>query len=375
MGKPLIVDGHLDISHNALNYNRDQLKQVQDIRIREREWMDSSVGTRWERGGGVNTVSLAEMQEANIFLGLATVNARIAHPTNDNKGYDGQEICHAVATGQLAYYEQLESQGQLRILRDWSGVREHLVEWQAHLQEEQSANASSGEGAQNPPVGIVLTMEGADAIVTPAQVDEWWSRGVRIVGLSHYGQSSYANGTGCEGGLTERGPALLEAMDEAGMILDLTHLADEAFWEAAEAFSGPIIATHCNCRSLVPGDRQLTDNQIQEIVDRDGVIGVAMDAWMLQQEWTLGIWNQVEATLETVVDHMDHICDVAGDAEHVAIGSDLDGGFGREESPRDLDTIADHHRITDILESRGYDEEEVAGIMHGNWLRVLETSL
>ncbi len=374
MNERLIVDGHLDIAHNAVDLNRNQLKPVEEIRARERELLVPSIGRRLaEKGRGVNTVSLAEMRSANVFLGLATVNARIAHPTNDNKGYDGQEICHAVATGQLAYYEQLASQDDLRILTDWPEVQDHLGDWQAQV--ESGADGASDGDADKPPVGIVLAMEGADPIVTPAQVSEWRSRGVRIVGLSHYGQSSYAKGTGLEGGLTDRGQPLLEALDEADMILDLTHLADGAFWEATETFSGPVIATHCNCRSLVSGDRQLTDDQIQEIVDRDGVIGVAMDAWMLQEAWTRGIWNQVEATLETVVDQIDHICDIAGDTEHVAIGSDLDGGFGREESPRDLNTIADHHRIASILESRGYDEEGVAKIMHGNWLRVLESNL
>jgi membrane dipeptidase len=215
-------------------------------------------------------------------------------------------------------------------------------------------------------------MEGADPIVSPEQVDEWWSRGVRIVSLAHYGRSTYANGTGCEGGLTEAGPPMLEAMDEAGMILDLTHLTDEAFWQAVEVFSGPVLASHCTCRALVPGGRQLADGQLKAGVERGGVVGVAMDAWMLQPEWQKGVYNEVTATLEDVVDHVDHVCDIAGDTRHVAIGSDLDGGYGLEQSPRDLDTIADLQRVAEILESRGYGADDVDRIVRGNWLRLLE---
>jgi len=155
-------------------------------------------------------------------------------------------------------------------------------------------------------------------------------------------------------------------------VLDLTHLADGAFWEAIEAFSGPVLASHCNCRSLVSGGRQLDDDQLEAIIDRDGVVGVAMDTWMLQEDWEKGIYNEVTATLETVGDHIEYICDLAGDTRHVAIGSDLDGGYGLEQSPRDLDTIADLGRIADILRSRGYEETDVDRILRDNWLGLLE---
>jgi len=256
-------------------------------------------------------------------------------------------------------------------------VESHLDEWEAIAAETATAAGETGDRDEDlrtddPPVGIVLAMEGADPIVSPEQVSEWWSRGVRIVGLAHYGQSTYANGTGCDGGLTETGPLLLEEMQETGMILDLTHLADEAFWQALDTFDGPVLASHCNCRSLVPGDRQLSDEQLRAVIERGGVVGVAMDAWMLQRDWEKGIYQEVTATLEDVADHIDHICTLAGDTRHVGIGSDLDGGYGLEQVPRDLDTIADLRRVAEILKSRGYTEEDVAGIMRGNWLRLLE---
>jgi len=379
MARPLIVDGHLDLAMNAVDWDRDQLKTVEEIRARERDLMVPSRGPRRaaEKGRGVNTVSLAEMRRGNVGLGFGTLNARTAHPTNDFQGYDGQEICYAAARGQLAYYELLESRGHLRVLRDWPDVRDHVDEWKASTGEDSAAatsDASAGDRTSDPPVGLVIAMEGADPIVSPEQVEEWWERGVRIVSLAHYGRSTYAGGTGCDGGLTDAGPPLLEAMHDAGMILDLTHLTDRAFREAIETFPGPVLASHCNCRALVSGGRQLSDEQVRAIVDRGGVVGVAMDTWMLQERWEKGVYNEVTATLETVADHIDHVCEIAGDARHVAIGSDLDGGYGLEQTPRDLDTIADLGRIADVLASRGYDEEAVDAIVRDNWLRLLRES-
>ena len=381
MEQPLILDGHLDIAMNAIGRNRDQLKTVTEIRDQERELMTSPKGPlqSYEKGSGVNTVSLTEMQRGNVFIGFATVMARRAHPTNNYEGYEGQNSCYGAARGQLSYYELLESQGNLRILRNWPAVQEHLEDWKVATDGNGPAKENPNQDADDartdtPPVGIVLAMEGADPIVSPEQVDEWWSRGVRMVSLAHYGKSTYANGTGCEGGLTELGQPILESMQEAGMILDLTHLTDEAFWQAVDEFSGDVVATHCNCRSLVPGGRQLSDDQLEVIIERGGVVGVAMDTWMLQPGWEKGYYNEVTATLETVADHIDHICSLAGNARHVAIGSDLDGGYGLEQSPRDLDTIADLQSIADILRSRGYEEEDIERIMHGNWLRLLEES-
>lgn len=379
MVQPLILDGHLDVAMNALEWNRDQRRPVEEIRDRERELAVRADGPadRLQKGRGVNTVSLAEMRRGNVCLGFGTVNARIAHPSNGHVGYDGQELCYAAARGQLSYYELLESRGQLRLVRDRSDLRSHLDAWRdtdarGEGNRGEETTASQEDPSDRPPVGLVLAMEGADPIVDPDQVSEWADRGLRIVGLAHYGRSSYANGTGCEGGLTERGPALLSAMHEEGLILDLTHLTDQAFEEAIEAFPGPVLASHCNARALVPGGRQLSDEQLTAIIDRGGVIGVAMDAWMLQPDWEQGVYNEITVTLEDVVDHIDHVCSLAGNARHVAIGSDLDGGYGLEQVPRDLDTIADLQRIPALLRERGYEEAEIDRITHGNWIRLLE---
>jgi membrane dipeptidase len=160
-------------------------------------------------------------------------------------------------------------------------------------------------------------------------------------------------------------------MEKLGILLDLTHLSDEAFWQTIDCFGGTVLASHNNCRALVSHQRQFDDKQIRAVIARDGVIGVALDNWMLRAGWTRGAKDNERVTLALVADHIDHICQLAGNGHHAAIGSDLDGGFGREQSPSDLDTIADLQRLTEILSNRGYRDEDIAGIMHGNWLRLL----
>ena len=157
-------------------------------------------------------------------------------------------------------------------------------------------------------------------------------------------------------------------MEKAGIILDVTHLTDQAFLEAIDAFGGPLLASHSNCRTLVPGQRQFDDDHLQTIISRGGVIGAALDAWMLQPNWIRGETTNENLTLEAVADHIDHVCQLAGNSLHAAIGSDLDGGYGTEQTPRDLDTIADLQKIPGLLK-KGYSQQDISSIMHGNWVR------
>jgi membrane dipeptidase len=346
----LLIDAHLDLAMNALNWNRNLDLDVHEIRRAEAGMS--------EKGRGRGTTSLPEMRKAEVAVSLATVIERTARSGNPLDGSACQEISYAKAQGQLAYYRVLEAQGKVRLLTDWPGLEAHFEAWQ-------------GAGG-TAPLGMILSMEGADPIVWPGQVASWWDDGLRVVGLSHYGLSAYAYGTGTEGGLTEKGRELLREMSKVGMILDLTHLAETAFWEAVEAFPGPVLASHNNCRALVPGERQFSDAQIREIVRRGGVIGVALDAWMLYPGWVKGETENTVVGLEAVADQIDHICQVAGDARHAGIGSDLDGGYGTEQCPYDLDTIADLQRIPDLLGQRGYGAEDIRAVMHGNWMRFFQ---
>ena len=352
----LIADSHLDLAFNALFYNRELKRPLSETRALE-------AGLP-EPGRGVGTVALPEMRRGKVALCFATLFGRVSDQWREGSVFDAsaQEIGHARAHGQLAYYRLLEAQGELRQIRTRAELDAHLAEWE--------------EGAaERPPIGFLLLMEGADPIVSPDQIPAWWAEGLRAVSLAHYGVSSYAHGTGSEGGLLARGPELLRAMRAAGMLLDLSHLADRAFWEALEHFDGPVHASHSNCRSLVPGQRQLSDAMLQAIIQRDGVIGTVCDAWMLYEGWARGSTSPQVVSLADVVNHIDHVCQLAGNAHHAGLGTDLDGGFGKEQTPHELDTIADLQMIPALLADRGYSDPDIAKLMHGNWVRLLRQAL
>ena len=218
-------------------------------------------------------------------------------------------------------------------------------------------------------------MEGADPITEPRQAERWFEQGLRCVGLAHYGEGPYAAGTGAQGSLTSAGHELLKEFQRLGIILDLTHCAEPGFFEALDHFDGPVHASHNMCRSLVPGDRQFSDEQLRRLIERDAVIGMAMDAWMLHPGWVTGTTDPNAVSLSAVADHVDHICQLAGDCRHGGIGSDLDGGFGYEQCPSDLNSVADLQKLESALKSRGYSENDIDAIFHGNWLRFFSEAL
>jgi membrane dipeptidase len=305
------------------------------------------------------------LRRGRVALCFATTLARATGHPVPHLDYATPLQAYAIAQGQLAYYWALEQAGHAQIVIDADGLDEHMAAW----------DASGGPGvAGSPPLGLVLSMEGADPVLEPDQLQEWWEAGVRIVGPAHYGPGRYAGGTGTESGLTDLGEHLLVEMERWGMLLDLTHLSDRAFWQALEQFGGPVLASHNNCRALVPHQRQFDDTQLLAVFERDGVIGAALDNWMLKLAWEVDGHGDDRVTLAKVVDHIDYICQLAGNSHHAAIGSDLDGGFGREQSPADLDTVADLQRLPEMFAERGYAAEDIAAIMHGNWVRLLRES-
>jgi len=361
----LIFDAHLDLAWNAIDWNRDLTLEVDEIRRGEACAADvgAAHGVR-RKGAGRGTTSLPELRRAEVGICVATVLDRTARPETDVPGFPGsasQELSYAKAQGQLAYYRALEHLGWMRAITDTASLDAHMADWQ--------------RDPDTTPVGYILSMEGGDPIVEPDWVASWHDQGLRAIGPAHYGVSRYAHGTSRPGGLTEDGRVLLREMQALDMVLDLSHLADEAFWQAIELYDAPVIASHNNCRALVPGDRQFSDEQIRAIAERGGAIGVALDAWMLYPGWIRGETDPSVVAMDAVVDQIDHVCEVTGTSEHVAIGSDLDGGFGTEQTPRDLDTIADLQRIPELLRQRGYEERAIEGIMHGNWLRVFGGAL
>ena len=357
----MIFDSHLDLAWSAVSFNRDLTLEVDEIRRREADMTDV-------RSRGRNTVSLPELRKAGVRLCVATLLARGGPEQKFQPGYQRtdldhatQSLAYAAAHAQLAYYRLLEQQGHVRILRTRRDLDAH---WQL---------------AQHPtshtPLGIILSMEGADPIVTPDQAAEWSDAGLRAVGLAHYGRGQYAYGTGVDGPLSAGGVELLQQFERLGMILDVTHLSDTSMAEALDVFGGRVLASHHNCRALVPGDRQLTDDQIRQLISRGAVIGTALDAWMLYPNWIRGQTQPKVVGLDAAADHIDRVCQLAGNASHAAIGSDLDGGFGVEQTPWDLNTIADLQKLSPLLADRGYSDADIDLIFHGNWLRFFREAL
>lgn len=352
----LIVDAHLDLAWNALQWNRNLQQSVYTIRTQESQLSGP--------GRGQGTVALPEMREGRVALCFATLLARSTGRIIQNLDYSSPLQAYGIVKGQLAYYRALELAGDIRLIADLIELDDHIAAWQRWEKD-------NYPHSRQPPLGLVISMESADPIWAPEQLPAWKEAGVRIIGPAHYGPGRYAGGTSIELGLTPAGIKLLRMMEELGILLDLTHLSDKAFWQALDSFNGPVLASHNNCRVLVPHQRQLDDKQIRPIIAREGVIGVAFDNWMVRPGWVRGAPDNPSVTLTHVVDHIDHICQLAGNSQHAAIGSDLDGGFGREQSPSDLDSIEDLQRLPEILSKRGYSDDNIAAIMHGNWLRLL----
>lgn len=348
----LIFDAHLDLAWNAVDWNRNLELTVHEIREFERQYPGIVPGDC--------TVSFPELRRGNIGVVIATLLPRLNRKEKDLTFYQGRESTYAAAYGQLAYYRSMERRGVLRSLPDASALAAHVADWQTYLE--------NRETAATPPIGYILSMEGAPPILEPSQVPEWYEAGLRIVGPAHYGPNEYCHGTGSAGPLTQAGLLLLQEMDAVGMLLDVTHLADESFWQALEIFQGPVLASHHNCRALVPGDRQLADEQIKALIERGAVIGAAFDNWMISPGWKKKVSDPTLVTMEQVVDHIDHVCQLAGNARHSGIGTDLDGGYGKEQCPGDLDTIADLTKIAEILDKRGYSPEDVERIMWRNYV-------
>ena len=342
----LLFDAHLDLAMNAIEWDRNLELEIEDLRTLEKNMS--------EPGRGRNTTTLPEMRRGKVFLSVVTVISRTALP-GLSTGAASQEISCARARGQLAYYRLLESQGKAKIITHADQITHLKSEWE------------NSNGKRQ--LGFIISMEGADPIVWPEQVYEWHELGLRQISLSHYGVSTYSHGTGTEGGLTNNGKSLLKEMGKTEIALDLTHLADKAFWEALDSFNGRVLASHNNCRKLVPNQRQFTDEQIKAIINRDGVIGSALDAWMLHPNWIRGKSQPEMVSLSNVTEHIDHVCQLAGTTRHAAIGSDLDGGYGTEQTPLDLNTIADLQKLHGLLTKKGYSQTDVESIFYGNWIR------
>ena len=350
-----IFDCHLDLAMNAIEWNRDLKKTVYQIRSREEGMTD-----KLDRAKGV--VALPELRKGNIGLVVATQIARYVEPGSALPGWNSPEIAWGISQAQLAWYRSMEDQGEMVQITNLEQMEKHLALW-----------FDKSLPDHTKPVGYILSLEGADSFVNISYLEKAYAYGLRACGPAHYGPGRYAAGTGMTDGLTAQGKELVKEMDNLNMILDATHLTDKGFEEALSIFKGPVWASHHNCRALVNHQRQLTDDQIKVLIERDAVIGGVFDTWMLTDNWVRGVDDPKERgiNLEKVVDHYDHICQIAGNINHIAIGSDLDGAYGKEQSPYDLEDIADLQNLKGILSRRGYSSADIEHIFYKNWLRFL----
>lgn len=358
MNKLFVFDAHLDLAMNAIEWNRDLTLPLNEIREREMHMKDKP-----DRGKG--TVCLPELRTGKVGLVVATQLARYTPPGSALPGWNSPQQAWAMTQAQLAWYREMEALGEMVQITSLEKLESHLKLWNdTSLPDEKK------------PVGYILNLEGADSLVKISYLQKAYEYGLRAVGLSHFGPGRYAPGTKTEGGLTAAGFELLEEMQKLNLILDITHLTDKGFYQVMDKYQGPVWASHVNVRTIVPTQRQLSDDQIKLLIERKAVIGGMLDCWAMDIRFidTISDPWQLNIQLENLVDHWDHICQIAGNSLHVAIGSDLDGIFGTEQAPWDMNSIADLQKYQAILLKRGYKEEDIENIFSRNWLRFLRNA-
>lgn len=352
----LLMDAHLDLAMNAIEWNRDLSQPLSEIRQREMNMNDKP-----DRGKG--TVCLPELRKGKIGLVVATQLARYRPYGSSIPGWNSPQQAWAMTQAQLSWYREMEALGEMVQITNLQQLKSHLSLWN-----------NDNIDNDKKPIGYILSLEGADSLVDISYLNKAYEYGLRAVGLSHFGPGRYAPGTKMQGEITPLGKELLKEMSRLNIILDVTHLTDEGFDQVMELYNGPIWASHCNARAIVPTQRQLTDEQIKCLIERGAVIGGMLDCWALDIRFIDIVSDpwQLNIKLENLVDHWDHICQIAGNSLHVAIGSDLDGIFGTEQAPWDMNSIADLQKYQGILLKRGYKQEDIGNIFHKNWIRFLQ---
>jgi membrane dipeptidase len=357
----IIVDAHQDLAYNMLSFGRDYTLPVAETRGCE-------VGTEIPSRNGDTLLGWPEYQRGKVAVIFSTL---FASPMRRNLGewdtqcYTTPDQAYNLYGKQLDAYYRLTDEGpdKFRLIRTIDGLDDILAGWEDESVEEHC-------------IGLVILMEGAEGVRQPPELEEWWEAGVRIIGPAWAG-TRFCGGTREPGPLTKEGFALLEGMAEMSFTLDISHMDEMAVLQALELYPGAIIASHSNAGALLEGvesNRNLSDRVIAGLLERDGTIGIVPANGFLRPGWKER-GGRESVTLDYVAAQIDYICQMAGDALHVGIGSDFDGGFGVQSVPAEIDTIADLHKIVPFLAEKGYTGTDIESIFGGNWLDYLRIAL
>lgn len=365
----LIVDAHEDLAWNMLTFGRDYLHSAVETRRRERE-------TQVPALNGDAMLGWPDYQAGGVGLVFATL---FASPMRRCTG-DWDKLCYEDGRGagklyrdQIDLYNRLtdDHPDKFRLVHNASDLDGVLRAWESSPVIDETGGVQRGN-----PVGLVLLMEGADAVSDPGELDEWWECGLRLIGPAWVG-TRYSGGTLEPGPLTGPGRALLERMGELGFGLDLSHMDEAAVFQALDDYRGVLFATHSNAQALLKGDesnRHLSDAVIRGILEREGVIGINFYNAYLKPGWSRSRGRE-EVTIEHLAAQIDYICQMAGDARHVGLGSDFDGGLGLQSVPAGIDTVADLKKLAPHLAQKGYSDQDCAAISGGNWITILRRIL
>ncbi|MCU0520668.1 MAG: membrane dipeptidase [Anaerolineae bacterium] len=348
-----IVDAHIDLAYGAVVLGRDLSLSVDALRDHERrhEPLDPKAG--------VCTVTLPALREGRVAViggSIFVEPGKRSHP-RPTATYHTSEQANAQAVQQLDYYRRIsDDSDSVEIVSNAAALDRVLARW----------------GTDDASLGIFVVMEGAEPILDPGDLGWWVERGLRGIGLSWSAGTRYAGGNASPGLITDEGQSLLRAMADSNLLLDISHLWEEAAHTVLDRYPGPIVATHANPRAFVDSPRMLSDDLIRRVVEREGVIGVVACNPMLEPGWKVG---QARVPLTRMIEAVDHICQIAGHAEAAGLGTDLDGGFGLASIPAELGSAADLSKIERLLRERGYSEGDVQAIMGANWLRMMRQAL
>lgn len=418
----IIIDAHQDLAYNMLEFGRDYTRSAADTRLIER-------GTETPARTGDSLLGWPDYQRGKVALIFATLFAAPEHArlhSWETLVYRDFYQANALYRAQIDVYLRLTDRypDKFRLVLNRKDMDEILSEWEREQEipspddDEETARALApgGDGRKSTvrageqadqrdreearadgnghpmddnetgeavhfkgrgrPVGLVLLMEGAEGVQAPEELDEWWELGLRIIGPAWSG-TRFCGGTRRPGPLTPEGYELLDGMAEVGFGLDISHMDEQAVLQALDHYPGTVIASHSNAFALLKGiesNRFLSDRVIRGLIERDGVIGVQPINFFLKPGWKIGDGRH-DITLQHVAAHIDYVCQMAGDALHVGLGADFDGGFGVQSVPADIDTIADIRKLIPLLGGRGYSETDIAAIMGKNWMDRLQQIL